>query len=93
MAVILGIAHEIVEELVSLEDRGLQPPHPGQGGAMAGFEIVEFVVRRHTTCLADDTVGERPQRGKLLALDQARDDQVAVPAIGLDLRVGKHAKQ
>ena len=59
---------------------------------MAGLEIVEFVAGRDAARFLDDAIGERAQLGELLALDQARDHQVAVPAIGLDLLFAEHAK-
>ena len=40
----------------------------------------------------DDPVGECAQLGELRAVDQARDDQIAVAPVGLDLLGGEHAK-
>ena len=42
--------------------------------------------------LIDDAIGEGAQFSEPLALDQARDHQIAVPAIGLDLLIAEHAK-
>ena len=86
------VARQGMEEGVALEDRGLQPAHPRQGGAVAGLEIVELVAGVHAARFVDDAIGERAQLGELLALDQARDHQVAVSAIGLDLLLAEHAK-
>ena len=58
---------------------------------MAGLEIVKLVVGGNPARLAHDAVGERAQVGELFALDQARDHQIAVAAIGLDLPVSEHA--
>ena len=88
----LGIARQRLEEGVALEDGGFQPAHPRQAGAVAGLEVVEIVAGANATRLGDDAVGERAQLGELLALDQARDHQIPVAPIGLDLLVGQHAK-
>ena len=55
-------------------------------------EVVERVVCSDGTGLGHDTVGQRAQFGELFALDQARDDQVAIAPIVFDLSVGKHVK-
>src|SRR6478735_5079724 len=81
-----------MEEGIALENRGLQPPHPRQRGRVAGLEIVQFVVLGDAACLGDDAVGERAQLGELLALDQARDHQVAVAPVIVDLLLGQHAE-
>ncbi len=86
----LGIAREVAEEGVALEDGGLQSPHAGQRGAVAGFEVVEIVVGGDAAGLRDQLVCETPQLAELRALDQARDDQVAVAAISLDLLIAEH---
>ena len=86
------IARQGMEEGVPLEDRGLQPADPRQGGAVAGLEVVELVIGGDAARLVDDAVGERAQLAELLALDQARDHQIAVSAIGLDLLFAEHAK-
>ena len=88
----LGIARQRMEEGVALEDRGLQPAHARQRRAVAGLEIVEIVVGRNAARFANDAVGEGAQLGELLALDQARDHQIAVAPISLDLLVGEHAE-
>jgi hypothetical protein len=80
-----------MEEGVALEDRGLQPAHARQRGAVAGLEVVEIVIGRNAARLGNDAVGEAAQLGELLALDQARDHQVAIAPISLDLLVGEHA--
>ena len=87
-----GFAHQRMEEGIALEDGRLEPPHPRQTGRMAGLEVVELVVGADAARLGDDAVGERAQLGELLALDQARDHQVAVAPIVFDLPVGEHAK-
>ena len=87
-----GVARQGMEEGVALEDRGLQPAYPRKGRAMAGLEVVELVIGGNAARLIDDAVGECAQLGELLALDQAMDHQVAVPAIGLDLLFAEHAK-
>jgi hypothetical protein len=81
-----------VEELVALEQRGLEPPHARQLGVMAGLEIVEVVALVDAAGIGDDPIGEGAKLGQLLAPDQAGDHQVAVASIGFDLSVGKHTE-
>jgi len=59
---------------------------------MAGFEIVEVVVGLDAAGFSNDAVGEGAQLGKLFTVDQARDHQIPVAPIILDLAVGQHAK-
>src|SRR6185437_10920023 len=88
----LRFAHQRLEEGIALEDHRLQPPHPRQRRGVGGFEIVELVVFGHAARLGDDAVGKRAQLGKLLALDQARDHQIAVAPVIVDLLLGQHAE-
>ena len=87
----LGIAGQRMEEGVALEDRRFQPAHARQRRAVGGLEIIEIVVGRNAARFANDAVGKVAQLGELLALDQARDHQIAVAPISLDLLVGEHA--
>ena len=86
------IARQRMEESIALEDGGLQPAHARQAGAVAGLEIVEIVVGGDAARLGHDLVGQGAQLAELLTLDQARDHQVAVTAIGFDLLRREHAK-
>ena len=61
----LGIAHQIMEEFVALEDRGLEPPDAGQGRRVAGLEVIEFVIGCHAAGIRDDAIGLCAQVGEL----------------------------